>query len=143
MKRGEGKGGHFRERRHVENVLPRCCSRTRAWACKPREFNTLEMSNVEDKMSLGNGVSVCVIRRLPFFSLSLFLSPNLLSATSLFAAPCLFYASTNFRFYKLFANRYVFFFFHKLTFVRNKLNLFKSEYVNCMCVRVYNIRNDY
>lgn len=78
-----------------------------------------------------------------FFSLSLFLSPNLLSATSLFAAPCLFYASTNFRFYKLFANRYVFFFFHKLTFVRNKLNLFKSKYVNCMCVRVYNIRNDY
>lgn len=75
MKRGEGKGSHFRERRHVENVLPRCCSRTRAWACKPREFNTLEMSNVEDKMSLGNGVSVCVIRRLPFFSLSLSFSP--------------------------------------------------------------------
>lgn len=27
--------------------------RARAWACKPREFNTLEMSNVEDKMSSG------------------------------------------------------------------------------------------
>ena len=46
--------GLFRERRHVENVLPRQ-SRARVWAYKPREFNTLEMSNVEDKMSSGNG----------------------------------------------------------------------------------------
>ena len=89
------------------------------------------MSNVEDKMSLGNGVSVCVCTSPAIFSLSLSLSPNLLSATSLFAAPCLFYASTNFRFYKnYFTNLRTDFSFHKLTFVRKKLNLSKFEYMD-------------
>lgn len=69
----EREAGLFRGRRHVENVLPRR-SRARAWAYKPREFNTLEMSNVEDKMSSGT-----VARMSP----AIFPRP----------APALFYAS--------------------------------------------------
>lgn len=79
---------------------------TRAWACKPREFNTLEMSNVEDKMSLGNGVRYTSPAMFSFLSFFLFLSPP--------QSPLLPYLTLLRIFFKLFCKfvkRYVFFLF--------------------------------
>jgi len=58
-KNGIGGKGREIERGSVSFSLPPPCwkpspsglSLTRAWACKPREFNTLEISDVEGKMS--------------------------------------------------------------------------------------------
>lgn len=86
------------------------------------------MSNVEDKMSLGNvGVSVCVCTSPAIFSLSLsppisFPPPRSLPLLAYFT---LLRISV---FIKIILQTD--FSFHKLTFVRKKLNLSKFEYVD-------------